>query len=141
LADQELTALAQQLREADEQETQLLDLGLAKTISGPVLAQKAKAIARTRERTKLRMDVIREERAKAVRAVEDSVSVRALLSELHARAAGATEAQRAEIIRTVTRGVTFHASTGHLQVRYAFGATWARPALPVPMSRTQASSP
>lgn len=140
-AEQELVALAQQLREADEHEAQLLDLRLAKTISGPVLEKKAKAIAGERERIRLRMEAVREDRAKAARAVEESVSVRQLLGQLHGRASGANEAARAEIIRTVTKGVTFQPATGYLQVRYAFGANWARPVGVVPTPQSQASSP
>jgi hypothetical protein len=140
-AEQELTALAQQLREADEHEAQLLELRLAKTISGPVLEKKAKAIADARERTRMRMNSVREDRARAARAVEESVSVRQLLGQLHERAEGATDAQRAEIIRTATKGTTFQPDTGYLQVRYAFGANWARPAGAVPTPHSQASSP
>jgi len=145
-AERELMALAQKLRELDDQEAQLLELRLAKTISGPVLERKAKALASDRERLRLRIEAVREQRAAAARAIEESAAVRRMLTQLRSLAerAGDDPARRIEIIRTATKGVTFHAKSGRVQIRYAFGAPAVASAPRrevVAASRTSASSP
>ncbi len=124
-AERALMELAAKLRELEDQEEQLLELRLAKTISTAVLERKAKAIAGERERVRLRMEAVRQERAAAARAEEESATVRQLLGTLRTRAeqAGEDETTRAEITRTVTKSVVVHTASGHprIHVTYAFG--------------------
>jgi site-specific DNA recombinase len=145
-AERELMALAQKLHEIDDQETQLLELRLAKTITAPILDRKAKALGTDREHVRLRMDAVRAQRAAAARAVEESAAARRLLAQLRklTERAGEDLAMRAEIIRTATKGITFHAKTGKVQIRYAFGAPALVPAARgdlVAASPTGVSSP
>jgi len=145
-AERELMTLAQKLRELDDQEGQLLELRLAKTISSTVLERKAKAIASDRERLKLRLQAVREQRTAAARAVDESAAARRLLGQLRelAERAGQDQSRRTEIIRRATKRITFHAKTGKVQIRYAFGAPAVTPAVQpelVAASRTSASSP
>jgi hypothetical protein len=131
--DGELMSISQQLRDLEDQEARLLELNLAKTISAGVLERKADSIRRERERLKLRSQAVRDERVAAIRSGEESASIRRLLGRLSALAQR-DDVDRVELIRTATRGVTFHARTRKVQMRYAFSA-------PVPGSRREASSP
>ena len=134
--DRELVGIAQALHELDDQEAQLLDLRPAKTISGAVLERNARAVAAERERLKMRAQAVRDQRVAAIRAVEESTSIRRLLGELGARAKSEARnpASRVAMIRMATKRIGFDAHAKTVHVRYAFSA-------PVSGSTTGASSP
>lgn len=141
-AERELVAIAAKLRELDEQEAQLLELRLAKTISPPVLERKAKAIQAQRAALQMQMAEVREARAKAARAAEETAAVRRLLGELRRRAEriGQDARKRAEIIRAVTKGIVVyrHGRRTRAHVTYAFGAS--KPAGVVAASASETAS-
>lgn len=70
------------------------------------------------------MEAVRQERAAAARAIEESAAVRRFLGRLGTLAErdGHDPVRRLEIIRTATKAITFHARRGRLHIRYAFGA-------------------
>lgn len=102
----------------------LLDLRLAKTISTAVLERKARAVANERERLRVRTQAVRDQRATALRAVEESASIRRLLDRLSAIAKreGNDPAHRAELVRLSTKGIVFHAHGRKVEMRYMFRA-------------------
>jgi len=77
----------------------------AKTITFSILDKKAKAISARRDHIEFQIQAVREERAAAVRRLEESAQVGEVLAMLRGRAEGADEATQREIIRLVTRSV------------------------------------
>jgi site-specific DNA recombinase len=124
-AEHELLALAQKLREFDFKEAQLVEMRLARTISPQIYEAKFKAISAERAQVRMQMDLVRQERATAARAVEESEAVRSILGQLHKRAvdSGADPASRTEIVRVVTTSVAVIVTNkkARLHVTYAFG--------------------
>lgn len=123
--ERELIALTAKMRELDDQEEQLIEMRLAKTITAAILEKKAKAVQAQRAQIRLQIEAVRQERAAAVRAAAETVSVRKLLAGLRQQAerAGEDLAVRTEIIRAVTKRITVSRSGGRTRayVTYAFG--------------------
>ena len=123
-AERELVALTSRIRELDAQEEQLVEMRLAKTITSAILEKKASAVQAQRAQLRMLMEAVREERAAAMRAVEETVSVRKLLATLRTQAerAGEDLAVRTAIVRSVTKAITVRRIDGRTRahVTYAF---------------------
>ena len=129
-AEAELVALAQKYAEFDFKESQLVEMRLGKTITPAIYDDKFRAITAEREQIQMQMQALREERAAAARAVEESAIVRELLGTLRtlAEKAGDDPARRTQIIRTLTKEVAVYVTDRRprLHVTYAFGQPQVR---------------
>ena len=132
-AETELQALAQRLREFDDRESQLVEMRLSKVISPTIYEAKYRAVGAERDQIKMQMQAVRDERAAAARAVEESESVRRLLGSLRAAAesVGQDPTRRAEIVQTVTKSVVVYVTNKRprLHITYAFGRVPTAPTL------------
>lgn len=116
-AEQELLALAGEVRELEEQEGRLLDAELGRLFSRQVISGKLAELHARRGRVDRRMAEVRAERARAARAEEESADLRRSLAALAERARTASEATKAEIYRLLIRRAEARLEGQRLTVR------------------------
>lgn len=123
-AEKSMLAIATEIRELEAQEERLVELTLKKLITPSVLQKKANTLRAQRDRAEQRLASARGARAAALRAGAETVALKRLLAGLRtqAEAIGKDDASRAEIVRTVTKGIVVHrdGKRSRLKVTYAF---------------------
>lgn len=120
-AEAELLALATELRELEERERTLLDAHLRELFSPKVLARKAEEIRNARLRLEREMDRVRQDRAAAAKAGEETEVVRRMLARLAERARSADLRTQGEVLRELVREARVERLEGRqvrVRVRY-----------------------
>jgi site-specific DNA recombinase len=136
-AEKSMLATAAEIREIEAQEERLVDLHVKKLITPAILQKKANTLRAERDRAEQRLAAARGARAAALRVGAETAAMKRLLATLRERAEaiGSDDAGRAQIVRTVTKGIVVHraAERSRLAVTYAFQAAEA-------VSRTASSA-
>src|SRR5207244_7924625 len=112
--------IAEEIRELEAQEEPLVDLAVKAKGQMPaaVLERKAPALREARDRAEQRRESARAARASALRVGAESVAMKRVLAGLRKRAeaVGKDDAGRAEIVRTITKGIVVHRASGRSKV-------------------------
>lgn len=131
-AERDALEISREIQELEDQEGKLVRDHLRSKVTPSVFEKTLRNIQNERARAQHRLEEAREARAAAARAATESEEVRALLRSLRGVAEhdGADVRRRAEIVRTVTKGIVVHRAGGRsrLAITYAFSARAPRAA-------------
>lgn len=143
-AERDALEIARAISELEDQETKLVSDHLRSRITPAVFERTLRAIHNERAKAERRIQEAREARAAAARAARESQEVRQLLRSLRgiAEDAGTDRRRRAEIVRTVTKGIAVHRAGGRtrLAITYAFQGTAAADLTSAPVRVASSSS-
>lgn len=128
-AEEELVALAAQVRDVEHRGQRLLDAHLATLFTPEAIAEKAETLRAERVALEQRIRKVRATRGTAARVVQETKTLRARLLGLQLRVRTADEDTKAKVLRELVRSTRVEYVAPHrarLHVAWAFAAAAAR---------------